>query len=166
VNEIDALKKVKEVILELLTEARELSKNLSEQPKAQMFVNAKIEILQAISFSFHKLIKEEVFDMGRMKSEIKVISKGKIEELMISKRGGTVEPRILEEAKNLQPGDFAEFDSTGITYSNFDQRVRSLVKSGSLDPSFRPVKRGNRIFLVRDTADGVEQKKEKREVEK
>ena len=147
---MEFLGKLKAGLIEMLTAARTFDKMAGQKPVVKAYSNAKIEILERILVVVIDSIKQGgELDMNKLKTEIEVGDKIKIDELMISQRGGKVEPRILELAKQLQPGEALPVIAESITWAHFSGRVYAMRKTGKLSQDYAPVKRQEKFFLAR-----------------
>ena len=140
---------LKEALIEALTEARATKLHMPNKPIAQAYINSKIEVLESMVVFLDKSIKEGEIDMKKLKTEIKTIGSGSLEDLMIATRGGQVEPRLLEIAKGLKPNTYEAIDPQTISWAHFSGRVYAMRKRGQLGEDYLPVKRGDKFFLVR-----------------
>lgn len=142
---------LKDALIEALQDARERSKKIPERFQAPII--AEIRVLEMMVVILDKSIKEGAIDMNKIKTEIKTIRTGSIDELMVATRGGKVEPKILEYAGSLKPGQFQEIDPETISWAHFSGRVYALRQRGQLDNEILPVKRGEKFYLVRYTKE-------------
>lgn len=155
----DVLKSFKDLVIGQLNDAKERAKTIGGHSVAQAIIDQKISVLESFVVLLHKQIQEG-FDMERMKSEIRVIGEVSIDDLMVSRRGGVIEPQILEVAKKAVPGKAYKIDPEGISYQHFDGRVRDMVHRGVLSKEFKPAKRGKDMFLCRLTKEQMKASEE------
>ncbi len=140
---------LKNTLVDLLKEARERLKTVGENP----YSNAEIKILETLVIFMVRAIEKGDMDMQKLKTEIRVVSEGSLDELLSNRKGGKVTPQLIEVAKSLAPGKFKEIDSKGISYAFFSGLTHDLRIKGILDTEIRPMKKGQSFFLVRFTPE-------------
>lgn len=150
---VDDLNELRMTLITELQEAREFAKQVSPKPTAQAYANAKVEILERLVILLHKAKQEGTLDMEKLKTEIKAGDKIALNELMVVKRGGKVEPKIKELATTLKPGEALPIDSSTISWAHFSGRVYSMRQKGMLSKDYAPLKRQDKFFLVRYTEE-------------
>lgn len=152
----DFIESLRLLFISLLTESRDKSKALPE--KSRTYFNGQQDILEIALRHITEAKQRGVLDMDKMRSQVKVISEGTLEDLMqIPQRGGVIEPQIKEEADRLKEGKYKEIDPEGITWEHFSGRVYNMVKRGLIPEQVKPAKRviegKTKFFLVKYTRE-------------
>lgn len=149
---------LKTTLVGLLEEARARRKEVGENP----YSSAEIKVLETIVVFLVRAIEKGEANMGKLKSDIKVLAEGSLDDLLENRKGGVIGPKIKELADTLKPGCYKAVDPQGIGWSHFSGRVYEMLGEDKLDKMIRPMKKGKQFFLVKYTPEQMKTLEEKR----
>lgn len=148
------LEQLKDFLISLLTEARELDKRVTG--KGKIVLDARIRLLETITAFIIKSLQTGELDMEKAKIDIKIVEQGEIEELGRRRTPGPIVAKILELAEKVKEGKYIKVDPEGIEPKAFIQRVQNLRAAGRLPANVKPKAWVNGefgVFLVKLTKD-------------
>jgi len=155
------IKAFKRELIVLLDEARNKGKTIGNVPVAQAYINAKISVLETLLIFINNTEKRGSVDMRELKDSLTVGETIALDELMKNRRGGILEPKLIEEASKLQPGQARLVNAEVMLYGHFSTLVGEMRKNGKLPEDVKPWKRGEKFYLVRLTPELLAMEKAK-----
>lgn len=136
---------LKAALLMELGRVKDIAGRVGQNKVAVAHVESKRQILETLLVFVGNAEKKGVFDMDKFKLGLNETVK--LDDLVGSH--SQVEPAIIEEAKALKPGEARPIDPSRIKWPSFSNRVYTMRKEGKLPANVKPLKRGDKFFLVK-----------------